>query len=207
MKPFAYLISTFFHPMLLPSYAMLLIATVYPQFLANLTKDEVVRLLVTIATNTLLFPGLVIVLMKKLNFISSFNIPDRKERIIPYIAISIFYFWTFMVVRSLGIGGFINDVMFGASLSVFAVFFFNLFFKISAHTMAFGNFIALMISLTFMSSFNLEWALAIVVLIAGLVGTSRLILKAHTPAEVFWGYAIGLICQLIAFKIDLNFLN
>lgn len=207
MKPFAYLISVFFHPMLLPSYAILLIATVYPQFLANLTREEVARLLATIATNTLLFPGLVIILMKKLNFISSYNIPDRKERIIPYIAISIFYFWTFMVVRSLGIGGFINDIMFGASLSVFAVFFFNLFFKISAHTLAFGNFIALVISLTFMSSFNLEWVLAFAIIIAGLVGTARLILKAHTPTEIFWGYGIGLICQLLAFKIDLNFLN
>ncbi|MEX0811578.1 MAG: hypothetical protein WD048_05120 [Chitinophagales bacterium] len=207
MKAFAYLLSVFFHPMLLPSYALLLIALVYPHFLSNLTREEVVRLLATITTNTLIFPILVIFLMKKLNFINSYEMSDRKERIIPFIAISIFYFWTFMVVKSLGIGGFINDIMLGASLSVFAAFFFNLFIKISVHTLAFGNFITLLVALTFMSSYNLEWPLALVIVVAGMVGTSRLVLKAHNNAEVFMGYAIGFACQFIAFNIDLNFLN
>lgn len=207
MKPLAYLISVLFHPMLLPSYALMLIILVYPHFLANLAREDVARLLGTITTNTLIFPALVIFLMKRLDFIKSYDMHDRKERIIPFIAISIFYFWTFMVVKSLGIGGFINDIMLGASLSVFAAFFFNLFIKLSIHTLAFGNFIVLITALTFMSSYNLEWPLALVILLAGIVGTARLVLKAHDSTEVYLGFAVGFACQLIAFNIDLNLLN
>ena len=34
-------------------------------------------------------------------------------------------------------------------------------------------------------------------LAAGFIGTSRLILKAHTPPQIYTGFAIGVFCQFI----------
>jgi hypothetical protein len=40
----------------------------------------------------------------------------------------------------------------------------------------------------------------IFVLIAGLVGSSRLYLKAHQPMQVYGGFIIGIIAQFIALR-------
>ena len=47
-------------------------------------------------------------------------------------------------------------------------------------------------------SFGLQFLLfiACLVLLAGLVGTSRLFLKAHTPLEVYTGFFLGLLTSL-----------
>jgi membrane-associated phospholipid phosphatase len=38
------------------------------------------------------------------------------------------------------------------------------------------------------------------VLLAGLVGSSRLYLKAHQPMQVYGGFIIGIIAQFIALR-------
>ncbi len=203
-KPLKYtatFISVIFHPLLLPTYAFLFLNWVYPYLLFNLDVISKARLFVTIFINTFLFPVIALFIMRKLDFISSFQMHERHERIIPYIAISFFYFWSYLVVKNLGIGSLINDIMFGASLSVFFVFFFNGFFKISAHAAAAGAFLGLTLFLSFNSVYNLELPLMGVVLVAGLIGTSRLFLSAHTPFEIFSGYLAGILGQVISFKL------
>jgi membrane-associated phospholipid phosphatase len=38
-----------------------------------------------------------------------------------------------------------------------------------------------------------------VIVVAGAVGTARLLLKAHEPSDVFGGYFIGFVAQFFAF--------
>jgi membrane-associated phospholipid phosphatase len=202
-KPLKYaanIISIVFHPLLLPTYAFLFLNYTYPYLLFNLDLISKTRLFVTIFINTFLFPLIALVIMRKLDFISSFHMHERQERIIPYIAISFFYFWSYLVVKNLGIGSIINDIMFGASLSVFMVFFFNGFFKISAHAASAGAFFGLTLFLSVNSVYNLELPVMIVILIAGLIGSSRLYLSAHTPFEIFSGFLVGVLGQILSFK-------
>ena len=46
--------------------------------------------------------------------------------------------------------------------------------------------------------------LMLVALVAGLVGSARLWLRAHEPAEVYGGYLVGFGAQLIALQFVLN---
>jgi len=200
MKLIARFISIVFHPLLIPTYAFLFLNWVYPYLLFNLDVITKGRLLITVFINTFLFPVIALFIMRKLDFISSFNIPDKQERIIPYIAIMFFYFWTYMVVNSLGVGSLVSDIMLGSALSVFMVFFFNVFFKISAHAAAAGAFLGLAAFLSIDSIYNLEWPLMGIVVIAGIIGSSRLYLAAHTNFEIFAGYAVGILGQIISFK-------
>ena len=41
----------------------------------------------------------------------------------------------------------------------------------------------------------------IIILLAGAVGTSRLYLKAHKENEIYGGYIVGILAQLIAFRV------
>jgi membrane-associated phospholipid phosphatase len=45
------------------------------------------------------------------------------------------------------------------------------------------------------------WMLPVVLLIAGLTGTARLLREAHLPSEVYAGYLAGAICQLAGWYI------
>jgi len=193
--------SFIFHPLLLPSYAFLFINYSYPYMLAGLKPDDKVKIFATLFINTFIFPAITIGIMRKLNFIKSFHLRDREERIIPIIAISIFYFWTFMVIKSLDIGIFFSAIILGASLSVFMTFFFNLFFKISIHSVGAGNFVAVAILLAFNSKFNLELPLILSVVFAGALGSSRLYLREHKPVEVYFGFVVGALGQFFAFII------
>jgi hypothetical protein len=201
MRAVAMFFSVVFHPLLLPTYAFVFLNWAYPYLFFNLDLINKTRLFVTIFINTFVFPMIALVIMRKLDFISSYHLPERQERIIPYIAIIAFYFWTYLVVKNLGVGGFINDILFGVCISIFLVFFFNGFFKISAHTAASGAFVGLTISLAFNSVYNIELPLMLVVIIAGIVGTSRLYLSAHNSYEVFAGYAVGLLGQYLSFRV------
>ncbi|MFP4526291.1 MAG: hypothetical protein ACLFNL_07875, partial [Bacteroidales bacterium] len=43
--------------------------------------------------------------------------------------------------------------------------------------------------------------IVLAVLVAGLVGTSRLILKSHKPVEVYTGYFLGVVVIIITFVL------
>jgi len=55
-----------------------------------------------------------------------------------------------------------------------------------------GNFGTLQISMSLV--------LMTVIVLAGLVGTARMALGAHTPAELYGGYLVGFITQFIALR-------
>ena len=197
----ANILSTIFHPIFFPVYGLLFInwADVYK--LAGLDETNKVKFFSIIILNTIIFPVITVVIMKRLGFVKNVFLRGREERIIPFITGGLFYFWTFMVVRSLSISTFITEIFLGASLVVFACFFLTLFFKISIHCAAAGGFMAIALFMTFSAPHNLEIPLMIIIILAGMIGSARWYLKEHVPFEIFSGYAVGFLSQLIAFKL------
>lgn len=199
LKVFSYILSGLFHPMVITTYAFLFVNIFNPYQFIHLGRTGIMQLFVTLVTNTLVFPLITVVIMSRLGFISSLEMKDRQERIIPYIGMSLFYFWTYLVVKQLGVGTYFTHVMLGISLSVFAAFFFNLFYKVSIHAIAMGGFVGIALSLTIISSYNLLTPLLLVIVCAGAVGSARMYLGSHNSAQVYSGYLLGLLAQLISF--------
>ncbi|HMP28809.1 MAG TPA: phosphatase PAP2 family protein, partial [Saprospiraceae bacterium] len=95
-------------------------------------------------------------------------------------------------------------------------FFINNFTKISLHTIAISSFVSALFFIKFAFDYNdfvlkispnqiyivsIDLLLIIAILIAGLVGTTRMYLKAHTPDQVYGGYLVGAFAHLIAYII------
>ena len=198
---FAKAISIIFHPLLLPSYAVAIIVMTNPYMFSNLESTNKLRMLLIVLINTFVFPVIAIFLLKKLNFISSFDLEKNQDRHIPLISTSLFFFWSYLVFSDMPISPFLPDVLLGASICVFASFFINIFFKISIHTLASGYLIGIAIALLRTSTYNLEFLLILAFIIAGLVGSARLYLKAHQLDEVASGYAVGIMCYMIIFYL------
>jgi membrane-associated phospholipid phosphatase len=88
--------------------------------------------------------------------------------------------------------------MLGVFLCGCAAEFTNIFKKISLHMIAMGGLVAFMAWQQATDAHWPVWWVPMTLLLAGLVGTARLLKNAHAPSEVYAGFLAGIICQLAA---------
>ena len=167
--------------------------------------------LIIVFALTFIFPAVWILMMKKLEMIDSVTLENAQDRIIPFIATATFYLWaTWMfkpnVHMTIPSNRLIFYMMLGSTLSIFTAFFINIFTKVSLHTIGAGSLLGLLLTLVRFSTYDLRYVLVAGILLAGIIGAARLLLKSHTEREVFVGYFIGFSGQFIAFGIVSRFL-
>jgi len=203
---FANIISYVFHPVFMPVLLCVVIWKLVPTFFAGITNQKLEFGLISLISTTIFFPLFTVALLKALGFIQSIQMRYYKDRVIPLIATMTFYFWAQQVfshsfkidTRELYWPVIIRILLLGSFWGIVLLFMGSIFFKISMHTTAAGGAIGIMIVLLYLSSVSMWAALLITILIGGIVGTARLILKEHTQAEIWMGYIIGLVVQLAA---------
>ena len=192
---------------------LLLLVNPY-QFGVYSIKDQG-RLLLLVFLSTFAMPAFALFLMRSLNMVSSISLEERHERIGPYIITGVFYLWMFINFKNnQSIPFALTVATLGATIALFTAFFFNNFTKISAHAVGMGGLVGLStINSMYMSfdTFTLNtwlfgalevstnFVVVVVIVLSGLVCTSRLLLKAHTPGQIYGGLLAGFVAQFIAF--------
>ncbi len=203
MKLLANIISYFFHPLFLPLYAIIFLMWCNPYYYTKLGSPNSNIILINVIINTILLPLIVLIGLKKSKLLDDFKMQERQQRAIPFIAVMFFFFWTFIIFIKkdfFPIG--LTPVMLGAVLSIAGAYVVNvLYFKISLHTVGVGAFFAIVLFASSTSLYALSPILMLTILIGGIIGTSRLILNAHTNQEVSAGYMLGFFAQFAAFMI------
>ncbi|MEX0636030.1 MAG: hypothetical protein WD135_04615 [Ferruginibacter sp.] len=122
----------------------------------------------------------------------------QKDRIIPYIAAGIFFFWTYHVFKQQPIypsilPSFIFGIFLGSSAALIA----NIYFKISMHAIGMGGWLGIFLLIANSSTMLMTWPLAAVLLLTGLVCTARFIVSDHTPKEIYLGLLLGVFSQFV----------
>jgi hypothetical protein len=198
IKIAAKVISYVFHPLFIPvyiGYFFIYILRIFPQF----TEWDKTKLLISFTVNYTVLPLVTILLTKGLGFISSIYLRTQRDRIIPYVATGIFYFWIWYVFRTQAFPK--EVVMF--SLAVFLAsslgLIVNSYMKVSMHAISVGGVSALFVIMGFLSGDNIGAYISIALLLAGLVCTARMINNEHIPIEVYTGLFIGILAQLVAY--------
>ncbi len=203
------------HPLFVVFYGLVFLMWLNPFAFGarHFTDKSALVLLAMVFAQTVLIPGAGVMLLKPLGFIQSIEMEDKQERIVPYIILGIFYLWLFKNLMSLGqTPALFNQFVLGATIGLFLVFFFNIFTKISAHAAGMGGLVAAGIftatewagssgNIPFFGgtvSVSINFLLAAMILLAGLVGVSRLSLGAHTPQDLYRGYLAGIFSQVVA---------
>ena len=95
----------------------------------------------------------------------------------------------------------ISTMLLGATLALALMFFINNFIKVSPHANAAANLFMFSCLLARYTQKNLFFVIVLALLMIGLVGSSRLFLKANTKVELYAGYACGILGQVFAFLI------
>ena len=153
-----------------------------------------------IVVTTFFLPALAVLLMKQAGIISSIEIPERSERKYPYLAAAFIYFSTYYVMKEQGLPLVLSRFMLATTTSILLAAIINNFYKISVHGMGLGGVAAMVWVAAPYLAFDARLALAGIVLIAGITGTARLVLKVHTPMQVYSGFTLGfLIISILKF--------
>ena len=66
--------------------------------------------------------------------------------------------------------------------------------KISAHMVGIGGVLGAICGLTTLHGLNTFFVIAGLILVAGILGTMRLLITDHTPAQIYAGTALGVAC-------------
>ncbi len=215
MRIFSQGISILFHPLFMSAYFLLVLYILNPIFI-DIDDKTAVLFIIQLLAATIVFPTVSIFMMKGLGFIDSVEMKDHKERVGPLLITSIFYIWMYLnFKRSSYVPDYITYFLLGSTISLFVSFFITLFYKISLHAVAivglicgvyivktkyfFYEFVMSFLDKTYV--INADLLILFLILICGLIGTSRLYLKDHTTSQIYTGYAVGLASMLIAFKV------
>jgi hypothetical protein len=193
----AKVISYLFHPLFIPVYFGWFLIYVLRLFPAADGFRQTMLLVQFFVSYTLL-PLVTVLISKALGFIDTIYLKTQKDRIIPYIASMIFYFWMWYVSNNLGFPGESVAFSLAAFLAICFGVFVNSFFKVSMHALSMGVVVAWFFLFSFNSTANLGFYLSLALLIAGIVCTARLMVEAHRPFDIYAGLFLGALAQGIA---------
>lgn len=199
----AKVISYIFHPLFIPVYIAWFLISVQPYLFASFTPAEKLLAIIRFFIMYSFFPLVTVLLAKGLGFLDSIYLKTQKERIIPYIACGVYYFWMSYVLRhqpefSKEVVQLSMAIFIASSLGLLV----NIVMKVSMHTMSMGIMLVFMALLAFTQPGSYSVYISIAFLIAGLVCTSRFIVSDHTPTEIYTGLLVGGVSQLIAVWAD-----
>lgn len=192
----AQLISILLHPVFMPLYSCLLLYRIAPQLFDAVAPRQLYGWLGMVLINTVMFPLLLMGLLKGLGFIKSIFLKETKERVIPLIGVMVFYFWPYLVAKNVHAPEAARILMLGNFWGVIAVFMCTIFFKISMHTSGVGSVLGFLIVLSMLLGY-----IAVAPLLAAIAGAllivwARKALGAHSWKELLLGLGLGIAAQL-----------
>jgi hypothetical protein len=191
--------SYIFHPSFVPIYVIVFFVYAHPSYFSGFSEKSKLQTVLISIINLVAFPLLTVALLRAVGFIDSIFLRTRKDRIIPYMASGIFFFWAYTVFKKQEMyppimSTFILGVFLAASGALIA----NIYFKISMHAIGVGGWLGIFWVIARENSMLMTWSLAGVLLISGLVCTARLLVSNHTQKDIYTGIALGFISQLVA---------
>ncbi|WP_374174666.1 hypothetical protein [Flavobacterium tructae] len=195
MKRILPIFSYIFHPIFISMYATLF----YLFFKHDLfSTQEKYYVLLQILIITILVPILFYLLLRSTGRVNSIMIHETSQRKIPLILQCFLYI--LLVKRSIVISRYpeLHFFFLGALFSTILTLICSLFkIKASLHMMALSGFTIFVIGLnTHLQLQNPYWS-AFLILMTGIVASSRLEMEAHSPNELVIGTFIGILPQLL----------
>ena len=146
---------------------------------------------------TILMPTLTIFLFRKINGFSPEDLGERKRRFMPFLLTITSYVFCLVMMHRLNIPWYMTGIILAALIMMVICIVVNLKWKLSERMAGVGAIVGGLVSFSALFGYNPVWWLCLFILIAGVLGTARIILQHHTLGEVLVGFAVGLICSLL----------
>ena len=96
----AKVISYIFHPVFIPVYVIWFLINIQPHLFAGFSAWKKATTMIQFMLMYAFFPIITTLLLKGLGFINSVYLKTQRDRVIPYVACMIYYFWVWWVLHN-----------------------------------------------------------------------------------------------------------
>ena len=146
---------------------------------------------------TILTPTITIFLFRKINGFARQELSEHKKRYVPILLTIISYVFCLLMMRKLNIPWYMTGIIFVSLVISIICILVNLKWKLSEHMAGMGGIIGGLVSFSALFSYNPVVWLCLFILIAGILGSARIVLGHHTLGEVLSGFVVGLVCSFL----------
>ena len=192
----ARLLSMLFTPFYLPIVGITLLFLF--SYLNMFPWSYKIQVLLMVYVFTIMLPTLLIHVYRRYQGWNLIELGHREKRMIPYVLSIISYFTCVYVMERLHMPHFMGSIIVAALAVQIVCALINVWWKISTHTAAIGGVAGALFAFSYYLGFNPVWWLSLVIIVAGMVGSSRMILRQHSLSQVVGGFAVGFICATLA---------
>ena len=191
----ARLISMAFTPFYLPTVGM--VALFMFSYMSQMPWSYKLQLLTMVYLLTVVMPTVLIHFYRRHQGWSLIDLGQKERRAVPYVISILCYFLCIYLMEFLHIPHFMMTIVTAALFIQITCAMINVWWKISTHTAAIGGVAGALFVFAEFFAFNPVWWLSLTFILAGILGTSRMILRQHSLAQVVAGFFVGLICAII----------
>jgi membrane-associated phospholipid phosphatase len=137
--------------------------------------------------------------------IESYKLDTIEERKFPIIFFIILSFMIGNLLINIQVVDLLAFSFYGTAISLCLTYIlFSAKIKTSLHMIGIGGILSFIIIMSFEYKLNYNLIIAILFVLAGVIAVSRLALKAHLPKEVYIGFLVGMVSQLISYQFYQN---
>ena len=195
MNSIARITSYLFHPLLMPLYAIAILFNTN-NYLAYAITPAVQKIIyIVVFTTTYLLPSLTAMLLVNRGKINSLQMEQSRERNVPFIITVVCYVACFYLLQKIPMVRIFGYAILAAALAILISFLINLKWKISIHMVGIGGLMGLLYVFSQQLHFNFLLPIIIITIVAGALGTSRLMMSAHVPSQIYVGFLVGFIVE------------
>lgn len=166
-----------------------------PSVIQPISEKSIRPILLMVFILTYIIPLISIGMLKATSNISSMKLSNRKERVMPFLFVTIYYgLTTYLFANKVVLGQTLIVIFSSITVIILLVALLSTIIKISAHSAGAWGMVGYMVALNYKyPDSRLFIPIVATIVIAGVINSSRLYLNEHNLKEVAYGSLMGFI--------------
>ena len=190
------LISIILHPIFMPILALYLSLKQIPSIGVAITNYQNYIYLVLIFS-TVILPLISILFLIKSGKVSSLEMSNHKERSVPLFRTALWMGLGYYTIENILVfSPIIKAELIGAISIILIASIISKYWKVSLHMLGIGGLFGILISLNILFG-GMEEIMVLTLLLAGVLGISRINEKAHSYMQIYVGFIVGASVEVI----------
>ena len=146
---------------------------------------------------TVFMPTVGITLFRLFKKWTHLELSHREHRHMPYVVALLSYTACLVIMTRINAAMFFRGVVMAALVSQIICVIINVWWKVSTHMVGIGGLVGALNAFSILFFYNPVWPFCVLLLLSGVLGTSRIILRQHSLAQVLTGFGIGYVCAMV----------
>lgn len=199
----ARLFSAVLHPLIIPTLGIIILFNLESYIAYSIPVQAKRFVLLMVFINTAVAPLLSVIALKRARVIGDMLLDERHDRFIPMLLSALYFILTYYLLRQITLPSIIYYYVMGAGLLVIICLLITLRWKISIHMASMGALTGFLIVSSLLLGVNINMLIILAVFLSGMLGFARLRLNAHSPAQVYAGFLLG-VCNMLLLYVYLR---